>query len=166
MTGIFLHATVVTWGGMDTEIRVSTESWPWRTKFSHHSCGDLNLGPFDHESNTLTTELSPFLESLVRWLQWCLKILCWGLNKPCSTNPPLHSCVPPTPTPLVSIHSCHLQTCSTCSWACHSTKKQNIILRGWRKQIQSCCCCCSCRLLSRLWLIVAHYRWISWKLIF
>ena len=43
-----LHATAVTWGEMDTEIRVSTESWPWRRKFSCHSCWVLNLRPFDH----------------------------------------------------------------------------------------------------------------------
>ena len=38
---------------MDTEIRVSTESWPWRRKVS---CWDLNLWPFDLESGALTTE--------------------------------------------------------------------------------------------------------------
>ena len=48
-----------TGGGMDTEIRVSTESWPWRRKFSCHSSRDLNPPPFDHESGALTTELSP-----------------------------------------------------------------------------------------------------------
>ena len=42
------------------EIRVSTESRPWRRKFSR-SCRDLNPGPFSHESGALTTELS-----------WCL----------------------------------------------------------------------------------------------
>ena len=40
---------------MDTKIRVSTESWPWRRKFAHSSCGDLNPGPTDHKSDT--TEL-------------------------------------------------------------------------------------------------------------
>ena len=33
-----LRATAVTWGWTDTKIRVSTESQPWRRKFSHHSC--------------------------------------------------------------------------------------------------------------------------------
>ena len=47
-----------TGGGTDTEIRVSTESRPWRRKFSRCSCRDLNLRPFGHESGTLTTELS------------------------------------------------------------------------------------------------------------
>ena len=43
-----LRATVVTrGGGMDTEIRVSTESWPWRRKFSSHFCRDSNPWPFN-----------------------------------------------------------------------------------------------------------------------
>ena len=44
---------------MDTEIRVSTESRPWRRKFSSRSSRDSNLRPFNHESGALTTELSP-----------------------------------------------------------------------------------------------------------
>ena len=43
---------------MDTEIRVSTESRPWRRKFSRRSSRDLNPRPFNHESGALTTELS------------------------------------------------------------------------------------------------------------
>ena len=55
-----LRATAVTrGGGTDTEIRVSTESQPWRRKFSRRSYRDLNPGPFSHESGALTTELSP-----------------------------------------------------------------------------------------------------------
>ena len=54
-----LCATAVTWGWTDTEIRVSTESWPWRRKFSCRSSRDSNPGPFDHESSALTTEPSP-----------------------------------------------------------------------------------------------------------
>ena len=54
-----LRATAVTRGGTDTEIRVSTESRPWRRKFSRRSCRDLNPGPSSHESGALTTELSP-----------------------------------------------------------------------------------------------------------
>jgi len=42
-------------GGTNTKIRVSTESWPWRRKFSCHSSRDLNLQPFNHESGALTT---------------------------------------------------------------------------------------------------------------
>ena len=56
-----LHATAVTRGWTDTEIRVSTESWPWRRKFSCCSSRDSNPRPFDHESGTLTTELSQLL---------------------------------------------------------------------------------------------------------
>ena len=44
---------------MDTEIRVSTESRPWRRKFSRRSSRDPNPRPFNHESGALTTELSP-----------------------------------------------------------------------------------------------------------
>ena len=55
----FLLATVVTRGGTDTEIRVSTESRPWRRKFSRRSSRDSNPRPFNHESGALTTELSP-----------------------------------------------------------------------------------------------------------
>ena len=47
-----LRATAVTRGGTDTEIRVSTESSPWRRKF----CQDSNPGPFDRESGALTAE--------------------------------------------------------------------------------------------------------------
>ena len=54
-----LCANVVNGGGMDTEIRVSTENRPWRRKFSCHSCRDSNPWPFNHESGILTTELSP-----------------------------------------------------------------------------------------------------------
>ena len=42
---------------------VSTESWPLRRKFSHHSSRDSNPRPFNHESGALTTELSPPLSS-------------------------------------------------------------------------------------------------------
>ena len=42
-----LRATAVTQGwNMDTEIRVSTESWLWRRQFCHCSCRDLNPWPF------------------------------------------------------------------------------------------------------------------------
>ena len=43
----------------DTEIRVHKESWPSRKKCSRCSCWDLNQRPFDHESDTVTIELSP-----------------------------------------------------------------------------------------------------------
>ena len=59
-----LRATVVTRDGTDTEIRVSTESWPWRRRFSRRSCRDSNPRPFSHESGALTTELSPHLNTI------------------------------------------------------------------------------------------------------
>ena len=46
-------------GFFSTEIRVSTESWPWGSTFSRRSCRDSNPQPFNHESGALTTELSP-----------------------------------------------------------------------------------------------------------
>ena len=52
-----LRATAVTRGW--NVYRVSTESRPWRRKFSHRSCRDSNPRPFSHESGALTTELSP-----------------------------------------------------------------------------------------------------------
>ena len=39
-------ATAVTQGGTDTKIRVSTESWPWRRKFFHHSCRGFEPATF------------------------------------------------------------------------------------------------------------------------
>ena len=54
-----LRVASVTRGGTDTEIRVSTESWSWRRKFSRRSCRDSNPWPFNHEFGALTTELSP-----------------------------------------------------------------------------------------------------------
>ena len=47
-------------GGTDNEIRlrVSTESWLWRIKFSRRSCRDSNTRPFNQESGALITELS------------------------------------------------------------------------------------------------------------
>ena len=53
-----LHATAVTqvWNGH--WIRVSTQSWLWRRKCSCHSCWDLYLQPFNHESCALTSKLS------------------------------------------------------------------------------------------------------------
>ena len=53
-----LHAIVAIRAGMDTKIRVNTQSWPWRRKFSSCSCQDSSLQPFDQEASTLTTELS------------------------------------------------------------------------------------------------------------
>ena len=61
---------------MDTEIRVSTESRPWRRKFSRRSCRDLNLRPIDHESGALTTELSllPNARAItIRYTKWWLR---------------------------------------------------------------------------------------------
>ena len=56
-----LRATAVTRGwNRCREKNVSTESRPWKRKFSRRSCPDWNPKPFNHEPSTLTTELSPF----------------------------------------------------------------------------------------------------------
>ena len=44
------------WNGH--RIRISTQSWLWRRKFSHRSCQDSNSLPFDHKSHALTNKLS------------------------------------------------------------------------------------------------------------
>ena len=53
-----LRATAVTQGWNRYQNK-STESWPWRRKFSRRSCRDSNSWPFSHKSGALTTELSP-----------------------------------------------------------------------------------------------------------
>ena len=58
-SGFFTCYCGNTGGGTDTEVRVSTESRPWRRKFSRRSSRDSNPRPFNHESGALTTELSP-----------------------------------------------------------------------------------------------------------
>ena len=68
MTGIFYVLLRQHGGGTDTEIRVSTESRPWRRKFSRRSCRDSNPRPFNHESDALTTELFPPTELFPLWL--------------------------------------------------------------------------------------------------
>ena len=86
MTGIFYVLLRQHGGGTDTEIRVSTESRPWRRKFSRRSSRDSNPRPFNHESGALTTELSPPPEfvnlyfpyagqglSFFHWWQWHFK---------------------------------------------------------------------------------------------
>ena len=60
---------------MNLEIRVSTESGPWRRKFSRCSCQDSNPGPFNHESDALTTELSLLPEIML--------VLTWYHGWPC-----------------------------------------------------------------------------------
>ena len=52
-----LCATAVTQGWNGHWVRVSTQSWLWRRKFSCCSCWDSNLLPFNHESDALTNKL-------------------------------------------------------------------------------------------------------------
>ena len=51
-----LHATVVTQGWNGRRIKVSTQSWLQRRKFSCCSCRDSNLQSYDHESGTWTNK--------------------------------------------------------------------------------------------------------------
>ena len=63
-----LRATAATRGWNGHRMRVGTQSYLWRRKFSHR---ESNLQPFDHEPGTLPTELTrpPLLESniIVTW---------------------------------------------------------------------------------------------------
>ena len=53
-----LRATALTRGWNGHWIKVNTQNWLWRRKFSHRSCRDSNSQPFDHESGALTNKLS------------------------------------------------------------------------------------------------------------
>ena len=53
-----LRVTAVTRGSNGHRIRVSTQSWLWRRKFSCRFCRDSTSQPFDHESGALTNKLS------------------------------------------------------------------------------------------------------------
>ena len=54
-----LRAAAVTRGWNGYRNKVSTESRPWRRKFSRRSCRDSNPRPFSHDSGAPTTELFP-----------------------------------------------------------------------------------------------------------
>ena len=59
-------------------MRISSESLPWRRKFSHRFCQDSIPRPLNHKSITLTTELSPLphvymqgrMRDRVRYIDW------------------------------------------------------------------------------------------------
>ena len=77
--------------------KISTASWPWRRKCSHHSCRDSNPQPFDHKSGTLTTELSPLHFFFFR----CYTEICWVLldNTRMTKHAVAFQYVPPPPPP-------------------------------------------------------------------
>ena len=54
-----LRATAVTWGWNGYQNKSQHRKSTLEKKFSHCSCRDLNLQPFNHEFGALTTELSP-----------------------------------------------------------------------------------------------------------
>ena len=49
----YVTCMCATRGETHIEIRISTESWPWRRKFSSRSCRDSNQRSFSHESSAL-----------------------------------------------------------------------------------------------------------------
>ena len=77
--------------------KISTASWPWRRKCSHHSCRDSNPQPFNHKSGTLTTELSPLHFFFFR----CYTEICWVLldNTRMTKHAVAFQYVPPPPPP-------------------------------------------------------------------
>ena len=85
MTGIFFTCYCGNTGvERIPKIRVSTESRPWRRKFSRRSSRDSNPRPYNHESGALTTELSPPPEDKYRGislLNTSSKIYSYILNK-------------------------------------------------------------------------------------
>ena len=64
-------------GGPDTKITVSTESWPWRRKFSHITCCTSKWNPrlFDHKFSTLPPSHPCIPDSLIDFFSLSLKIL-------------------------------------------------------------------------------------------
>ena len=117
---------------MDTEIRVSTGSWPWRRKFSRRFCRDSNPRPFDHESGALTTELLT-VSQWKSWAKWefgeevkhqsevCqLGVCVWGAHSVQCTMLHCHCCYiymcTPLPIPSVweSTHSVCTRLYSYC----------------------------------------------------
>ena len=58
----FLRATAVTRGWNGHRIRVSTQSYLWRRKFSRRSCRDSNSQPFDHECGALPGSTGKIIE--------------------------------------------------------------------------------------------------------
>ena len=54
-----LHATAVTQGWTDTEIRVSAESWPWRRKFSRRAAPRDNTDNNNNEYLECLTRTGP-----------------------------------------------------------------------------------------------------------
>ena len=78
-----LHATAVTWGWKDTKMRVSTESRPWRRKFSHRSWRD-----FMHHRTWVQFRYNE--RGVHAWISWCLgwwsviwSLEVWGLSPGC-----------------------------------------------------------------------------------
>ena len=67
MTGIVYVLLRYHEGGTATEIRVSRDWWPWRSKFSRCSCRVSNPRLLDHEPGALTTECP---SDMIVWLSF------------------------------------------------------------------------------------------------
>ena len=63
--------------GTDTEIRVSTDSWPWRTKIFRRFCWDSNPRPLDHESGALPLNYPSCLDVNSPLLMLTAYCWCW-----------------------------------------------------------------------------------------
>ena len=128
----FLRATAVTraWNGYP--ISVSTESlWPWTRKFSRRSYRDSNPGPFNHESDALTTELSP----LPNELSPCTKRGClWRNGNPSPgvwiTFPLI---VPGSQTEVLPSTRLTLLSCTTITQA-RDNKGASLSGKSWKRR--------------------------------
>ena len=70
MTWIFYMPLWWPGGGIDTKMRISTESWPWRRKFSCCSCWDSNPQPFHDKSCALPLSCPCSLILHVEFVLW------------------------------------------------------------------------------------------------
>ena len=73
--------TVVIQGWKRHWVRVSTESWLWRRKFSHCSCRDSNSQPFHHESGALLTSYPGFKINTQHMGPYLIISKCSKVNK-------------------------------------------------------------------------------------
>ena len=105
---------------------VSTESWPWRRKLSHHSSWDSNPKPFNHESGALTTELS---------MLHVHQSACKCLLHTTFTNPKQNTCTH-SHTQKIYIYTQTLRKQYTgCKWSYWLVKS---ITNEWRNCLHSC----------------------------
>ena len=85
---IMIFQVLLQWhmGETDTEIRVSTESWPWGRKLSCHFCWDWKPGTFRSWIRCSTTELSPNSQDHIK-TKILLQILAFKLPGETESDP-------------------------------------------------------------------------------